>query len=151
MLYSKTAVALTLLAIAGSLANSAEAKPDKADANKILDSLQECQAIADAGPRLACYDSRIIVLKQARQVDRDFAGAPAARKFEPITSNAVSVTELQPNVWLLVLADHSVWRTDDDVRFIPKVGDNVKILKGALGSYLASIGKERAVHVKPLH
>jgi transcription antitermination factor NusG len=92
-----------------------------------------------------------VTLKQARLEDRDFAGAPAAKKFEPITSAAVSVTELQPNVWLLVLADHSVWRTDDDVRFEPKAGDIVKVTKGAFGSFLANIGRERAVRVKPLH
>lgn len=122
----------------------------KANAAKLLDALQECQAIADGAQRLACYDSRIVPLKQARTEDKNFLSRRVEAKFEPLESTARSVTELQPGTWLLVLADNSVWRTNDDVRFIPKAGQMVKIRKGAIGSFLANIGNEHAVRVMPL-
>lgn len=117
-------------------------------ATNVLDSLEQCHSIADPAQRLSCYDTRIVVLKEARQKGESFLPQRVEQKFQPINSTITSVAELQPGTWLLVLADRSVWKTDDDVRFFPKQGDTVRISKGALGSFLAVIGKEPAVRVK---
>lgn len=141
------------LAIFAALVASAAAAPDagaraRADAGRLLDSLQQCQAIADPTQRLACFDAGIGALKSAREEDRTlFEAPPAPVEFSPITANLDNVAEVEPSVWLLVLSDHSIWRTDDDVRFIPAPGVTVHVVKAALGSYMATIGKEHAVRV----
>lgn len=132
------------------LISAAPVAAKKVDAAKVLDSLQECQAIGDPGQRLACFDERIVTLKEARSEDREFLSRREKVEFKPIASTATAVTELQPGTWLLVLADHSVWRTNDDVRFYPKVGQPVRVTKGIVGNFLANIGNERAVRVLPL-
>ena len=90
-------------------------------------------------------------LKAARADNKNFLSKESRAPFQPINSTAVSVAELQPGVWLLVFADHSVWRTNDDVRFIPRTGDSVKVSKAMMGSFMARIGKESTVRVQPLH
>jgi hypothetical protein len=141
-----------VLAIAlGSLAVGIPAgAKSKINGDKLLDELEACKITAEPAARLACYDERVEELKIARKDNKNFLGREARAPFEPINSTAVSVAELQPGTWLLVLADHSVWRTNDDVRFIPRAGDGVKVVKAAMGSFMANIGKESAVRVQPM-
>lgn len=137
-------------AVAMLLSGAAAAKDEKESASKILDQLEECPGIADPTQRLACFDSRYAVLREARKKDRNFLVRAARTEFKPIEAVAVAVTELQPGTWLMVLSDHSVWRTNDEVRFIPEKGQKVSIGKAALGSFVARIGTQHAVRVKPL-
>jgi hypothetical protein len=143
------AFALTLAGATLAAAAPAAAK-SRVNGDKLLDSLQECKAVAEPGARLICYDQRVEDLKAARADNKNFLSKESRAPFQPINSTAVSVAELQPGVWLLVLADHSVWRTNDDVRFIPRTGDSVQVSKAMMGSFMARIGKESTVRVQPL-
>lgn len=138
--------AAALLAAQGPVA----ARENTPDAVKMLDALEQCQAIPDPMQRLACFDTRIASLKQARQADKKFLSRDSSREFKPVESTTRAVNELQPGTWLLILADNSLWRTNDVVRVVPRAGETVKIRKGAFGSYLANIGKAPAVRVVPL-
>lgn len=147
----RTARAVAFASVAGALALAAPgAAKSKINGDKLLDELEACKALADTGARLACYDQKVEELKIARADNKHFLAPEARAPFEPINSKAVSVAELQPGTWLLVLADHSVWRTHDDVRFIPRAGDAVRVVKAAMGSFMANIGKESAVRVQPM-
>ena len=115
---------------------------------RLLDSLVQCQAITEPTQRLNCYDQGMRELQSARAQNRNlFEPIPQHVEFKAINANLESATETAPGTWLLVLSDHSVWRTDDDIRFIPVPGVAVKVVKASLGSFMASIGKERAVRV----
>ena len=149
MLSGKRIASFGILAVVGVIAASPSAiARSRDDAARLLDSLQQCQTIVDPVLRLACFDQGIGALKAAREEDRTlFEAPPPPVEFTPITANLDSVAEVAPSVWLLVLSDHSVWRTDDDVRFFPEAGVTVKVVKAALGSFMATIGKEHAVRV----
>lgn len=134
------------------LSGSSVAAKSGADATRLLDELEQCGDIADGSQRLACFDQRISALKLARQQDKSlFTPAAQRAKFVTIDATAVSVAELEPGAWLLVLSDHSVWKTTDIVTFVPTRGAKVHVAKGAIGNYLANIGNERAVRVRPMH
>lgn len=143
------------LAIVGSailLTSSGVAAKSDPNAARLLDGLEQCTQLADAAQRLACFDERIAALKQARKENKAlFAPNPQPAKFVTIDATAVSVAELAPGSWLLVLSDHSVWRTTDIVTFVPESGAKVHVFKGAIGNYMANIGSERAVRVRPMH
>lgn len=122
------------------------------EATRLLDELEQCGQLAESAQRLACFDEKIASLKLARQKDKTlFEPAPQRAKFATIDATAVSIAELEPGVWLLVLSDHSVWKTTDIVTFAPSQGAKVHVAKGAIGNYLANIGNERAVRVRPMH
>lgn len=144
---------LMVLAFTAMLAGSPAASAKSgSDATRLLDELEQCGQVADPAQRLACFDNRIAALKLARQKDKTlFQPAPQRAKFATIDATAVSVAELEPGAWLLVLSDHSVWKTADIVTFVPMQGAKVHVAKGAIGNYLANIGNERAVRVRPMH
>ena len=125
MLNGKRIAGFGVLAALGVVAAAPGASArSREDAARLLDTLQQCQAIVDPAQRLACFDQGIGALKAAREEDRTlFEAPPPPVEFTPITANLVNVAEVAPSVWLLVLSDNSVWRTDDDVRFFPEAGE----------------------------
>ena len=124
----------------------------RVDGAKLLDSLLQCQDIADSTQRLACFDAQVGPLKTAREQNKKiFATKVEPQKFVPITVKAIGVTEMGDGSWLIVLADNTIWRTEDIVRFEPARGDMVKITKGALGSFNANIGNQNSVKVRQVH
>ena len=134
------------------IGSPASAAKTGGDATRLLDGLEQCGQVSDAGHRLSCFDERIAALKLARQQDKTlFAPTPQRAKFVTIDATAISVAELEPGAWLLVLSDHSVWKTADIVTFVPSQGAKVHVAKGAIGNFLANIGNERAVRVRPMH
>lgn len=142
---SYVACAVGIATLAASPAAIAKSRENPA---RLLDALEQCQSLSNPTQRLACYDQGIRELRSAREQDKElFESRPQQAKFETINANLESVAEVAPGTWLLVLSDHSVWRTDDDVRFIPKTGVAVIVVKASLGSFMATIGKERAVRV----
>lgn len=123
------------------------------DVDGILDSIVKCGDVAESGMRLACFDAEISKLKSVKKVGKPlFSEQKSATRprFTEISSRAVSVSQLGTGTWLVVLADHSVWRTDDIVRFEPKVGDSVNVKRAAFGSFMATIGNQHAVRVRRL-
>lgn len=119
-------------------------------AEQTIDAMVACKSIADPTARLACYDNNISSLKTQRaEAIESLAAAPelVRQPFKEIDSKVQSIIDLSGGYWVVVLADKSLWRTTDVLRLDPRVGDAVHIKKGALGSFLAEIGDQQAVHV----
>jgi hypothetical protein len=123
------------------------------DGSGPLDALIGCSDLPDQSARLACFEARVAELKEARRLHSGpFApgGDRQREQFQEIRSTILSVTALEPGTWLIVLADHSAWQTNDIVRIDPEPGDSVHVTRGSLGSTLAAIGGERAIRVRRL-
>jgi hypothetical protein len=133
------------------LAAAAAAVARTEDPAALLDAVIACDGIAEPAARLGCFDVRVAELKAARQQDAHLFQAPRREeqpRFTELRSTIATVASLEPGTWLLVLADHSVWQTDDIVRFEPERGEPIRITRGTLGGYVANIGDQRAVRLR---
>ena len=168
-----TGLVIAALAVSAAPLAAAPAPADQQRA-KELQQLIDCKKIADPTQRLACYDSAagaldqaeakgdIVVVnrEQARKVRRQAFGftLPSMSLFsrgekpEEIaqTDGAIaSAHKALTGKWVIKLEDGAVWAQIDltEIPIDPKPGQPVKIKKASMGSYLMSIGNQRAVKV----
>ena len=166
------AVCGALLAIGTSAASQ---ERSNAAMPPVVSDLVNCRAIAAATDRLACFDRATQGLQTALSsgellvVDR--AQATAARRqafgsteapadilqpprpedrIDAIETTLVRASQADDNRWTFVLADGSTWRqTDTDrVRIVNREGEAVRVRRGALGSYLLTVGRSGVVRVR---
>ncbi len=141
----------------------------------VVANLVNCRAIAAAADRLACFDRAAQSLQTALSggellvVDR--AQATAARRqafgsteapadilqpprpedrIDAIETTLVRASQADDNRWTFVLADGSTWRQADTdrVRIVNREGEAVRVRRGALGSYLLTVGRSGVVRVR---
>jgi hypothetical protein len=169
---------LLLLAAAAAAAAPPASRTPEMGSSQLVRSIQNCQPIKDSAARLACYDQAAAALVsattrgdvaivdrgQVRQVRRSlfgfalpslpfFSGSKnredeqepkelqsTLASFRPIGNGFIRFALVEPA---------STWESTEasDV-FDPKIGAKVRITHGALGSYWAEIGNERAVKVR---
>lgn len=151
---------LATLALAGSPAGAAAASDSE------LRPLFACLTLADTAARLACFDreTRLLENRQPASSDRDDpaggseqpaerrAARPAAtRTFQPIDDVLVEVT-LFSGRWLFATKNNGIWQQAVDLELgrTPRVGDRLRVRRGALGSFLANVGDGPAVRVRRL-
>ncbi len=150
---------------------AAEAPPARAAQ---LQQLLDCRKLSDPTQRLACFDQAAGVLDQAEAkgdvvvVDREQARKVRRQAFgftlpsmslfsrgekpEEITSTEgviASARKLNTGKWEIVLADGARWVQVDltEIPIDPKPGQPVKIKAATVGSYLMTVGNQRAVRV----
>jgi hypothetical protein len=146
--------------------------------SQLISAIQNCQAIKDSTARLACYDQAasalvtattrgdvaIVDRNQVKQVRRSLFGFSLPRfpffsgsknpdaDEEPkeLNSTLASFQPIGNGFIRFVLAEpQSTWEsTEASDIFEPKIGSKVLITHGAIGSYWAEIGNERAVKVR---
>ena len=130
-----------------------------------LQGLRECQAIAIAEERLACFDTAVSRLVQAseagdlRVVDREdiretrrglfgfsmpklglFRGSEDEDVDRVLHSTITEVRQVGRESYLLTIAEGSRWRVNDAPRrFRPEAGDTVEFERAALGSFWVRI------------
>jgi hypothetical protein len=136
-----------------------------------LQSLIDCRKIADSAARLACFDAAaaafdqaeakgdIVVVdrEQARKVRRQAFGftLPSLSLFErgekpeEIDTAQGKVAAFRQNgagKWVIRLEDGATWVQVDtnDLGMEPKIGEDVKIRRAALGSYILSLPHQRS-------
>jgi hypothetical protein len=141
---------------------------------KELQQLIDCRKLTDPTQRLACYDQAATVLdqaeakgdivvvnrEQARKVRRQAFGftLPSMSLFtrgekpeEIATADGViaSAHKALTGKWVIKLEDGAIWAQIDltEIPIDPKPGQPVKIKKAAMGSYLMTVGNQRAVKV----
>lgn len=142
-----------------------------------LQALIACRQIGDAGARLACFDRQVAAVDEAEArndlviVDRQQIRSTRRSLFgltlpriaflesggqdtlpEEVDGKIRRVSTTSDGKWLFQLED-AVWRTTEVSPFQadPKVGDDVNIRRGLLGSYKLSVeGRSalRAVRVR---
>jgi len=142
---------------------------------ELLSRLIGCRAVADGAARLACYDSATQALDSAEREGQvvvvDRAQVTAARRqlfgfqlptitlfeqgetVEPIDAIETTLTRaalVGEGRWLFTLADGTVWRQIDSERvtFRNQAGEPVRVRRAAMGSYLLTAGRSRAVRVR---
>ena len=152
---------------AASIAAHAEDKAGDDGASRVVGELAACREITDPVQRLACFDSTaaalvaardnktIVVVDRAevRKVNRSLFGfaLPNLNLFgkgdtadEPpipeITGKIVKTALVGRDLFSLTLEDGTVWRMSESLgRYPPNLGDKIRIVRGALGSYRATI------------
>ncbi|MBL4823243.1 MAG: hypothetical protein JKX90_06950 [Colwellia sp.] len=146
---------------------------------ELLLNLTHCSTIASDDVRLNCFDklvlptaklsvvaaitvvptivdSKPIELKQVeqKQID-DFAKdhLKKAKEQEPssIIATVSKVKKLLRGQWLIYLENNQKWQQTDTAKIKLKVGDTVRLNKGAMGAiYLYKEGGHRSIKVKRL-
>lgn len=145
-------------------------------ASRIVSELTGCRALANPTERLACFDRTAAALVAAQDsksivvVDRaadkkkrralfgfpgrsvdvfDKSPAAAPPEIQDVTAKLVRTALAGHGLFTLTLDDGSVWRMSESLgRLPPDIGDVVKVVRGALGSYRASIAGGRYVEVR---
>lgn len=142
--------------------------------NAIVKALEACREIADAGERLACFDAasrrlseavdrkELVILDKSeiRQTKRSLFGFSVPRiglfrdddgdEQSELITKITSVRNLGNGKWQLRITEGAIWETTEPSGMIdnPRVGNEVRIKKGTLGSYLMRIAGQRALRAK---
>jgi len=165
-------VGILLLACAGAPAAVA-ALPDP-----LAEGLRHCAGESDQAKRLACFDALAAGLPKVEAdqfgLTADIAhkrqpqgksqaaasanpsaanGAVAANTprtaGEALPGKITALRQASGGVWVFTLDNHQQWvQADADSRFSFKVGDDVRIEHGAMGSFWLSANKGRKTKVK---
>lgn len=163
------------LAALAIVVSTGPATPQTPPRPETLERLAACRLVADNNARLACYDAAAAALDTAQQqgelVVMDRAGVTetrrqlfgfdvptlprlfgdsAAPELESIETTLQSASQPSEGRWVFRLADGSVWRQidSDPVRFQNRTGQEVRVRKASLGSFLLTVGSSRAVRVR---
>ncbi|GAA0638065.1 hypothetical protein [Brevundimonas lenta] len=140
-----------------------------------LQRLVACRAVTDNAARLACYDAaagaldsaerqgEVVVIDRAQvnetqrqlfgfempSLPRLFGNAAAAQ-IDSIETTLQSASLAGDGHWVFRLADGGVWRQIDSepVRFRNRAGQEVRVRKASLGSYMLTVDGSRAVRVR---
>ncbi len=140
----------------------------------LLAELLECRAIAEVPERAACYDRHVTALDEAERkrdvvlVDRTetrrarrslfgfpvprlrmFAGDDKEPEFTRIEASIKDARRIAGR-WQFELDDGSRWAQSEaeELARVPRPGDIIRVRKGAIGSFLANIGKAPAIRVR---
>ena len=157
------------------IAGAALAKDKSEDAVStpppVFQAVLDCKAIADSSERLTCYDQSVAAMEFAsntkdlviadrssmREAKRGLFGLslPKIKLFggddsEEVTeieSTVASYRAARDGFIIIELADGARWKQTEGPQQYPKVGDKVRVRKGALGSFFASIDDDTGVKV----
>jgi hypothetical protein len=155
------------------IAGAAVAKDDDALSAPppVFQAVLDCKAVADSTERLSCYDRSVAAMEIAsnskdlviadrstmREAKRGLFGLslPKIKLFggddsEEVTeieSTVASYRAARDGFIILELADGARWKQTEGRQQYPKVGDKVRVRKGALGSFFASIDDDPGVKV----
>jgi hypothetical protein len=140
----------------------------------LLAKLVACRAIAAVPERVACYDQHVAALDKAERgrdvalvertevnrARRSLFGFPVPRlKIFEGGSDEPEFTRIEATIkearqsagrWSFQLDDGSRWAQSetDELARAPKPGDTIRVRRGAVGSFLANIGKAPAIRVR---
>lgn len=165
------------LAIAVALAAAPAAGKDKSDLPKelppVFEAVVNCRALTADAERLACYDQNVAALAAARDKQdivvadratiretkkglfgftlpklRLFGGAERdSDDVKEIEGTISAVRETADGMAIFTLADGARWKQTDGGNAFARPGVSIRIKRGTLGSYLASIDKGAFIRV----
>lgn len=152
---------------------SAQAAAQKPASNALVEAVTGCRAEQNEQARLRCFDAAATALQRAtssgsivvvdkaevRQTRRSLFGfsLPKLPFFrgddsvdeapEELEAKIASARSLGSDRWQFVLDSGAVWQTSQPSPYFktPKPGQMVKLKRGALGSYFASVDGGRTV------
>lgn len=166
---------LSALALAATLSGQVAPAATQQQRPEMLERLMACRSVTGDAARLACYDAaagafdtaerggELVVIDRAQAnearrqlfgfelptLPRMFAQDDGA-EIQAIDTTLQSATRIADNRWMFRLADGGVWRQvdSDPVRFENRAGQEVRVRRASLGSYLLTVGGSRAVRVR---
>lgn len=138
-----------------------------------LNQLVNCLEITETNQRLACFDSQALIVKnqlnsgelvtmyknEIAEAQRGLFGIDRIRMPNFIENSNRDINEIHATIesasrspigrWSFVLDDKSVWDQVDtsDPYFNSRKGTEVRIRRGALNSYLLTVGNSSAIRV----
>ena len=167
------AAASGVMILSLSSAAHAQTQPNRASA---FTDVAACRAIPTDTARLACYDRAVALLDsaeqtgdivvldraQVRDANRQLFGFQLTNPFagrlggdpepevEAIETTLTSATPMVDGKWVFRLADGSEWRQVDSgpIRFANRAGVEARVRRAALGSYMMTLDRSRAVRVR---
>lgn len=170
-------IAMTLQSAAAFAQQGAEATDSTIP--EVIERLFECREIAEPEARLACFDQRAAAVEAAASAkdlviaDREqlkkarrglfglslpkiglFGGGDDDEEaIAKIETTVQSASQASGGKWLIVLEDGARWLQADSTPILgsTKAGDAITIERGAMGSYMAKIGKKRAFRVQRIN
>ncbi len=137
----------------------------------VFETVINCRALVADSERLACYDRSVAALAVAREkedivvADRatiretkrglfGFAlprlklfGNTEGEDVNEVEAMLSAVRNTQDGMAIFTLADGARWKQTDGGATFAKPGDRIRIKRGSLGSYLATVGKGAAFRV----
>ena len=139
----------------------------------VFEAVVNCRALTADSERLACYDRSVAALASAREKEdivvadratiretkkglfgftlpklRLFGGAEGkGEEIKEIESTISAVRDTADGLAVFTLDDGARWKQTDGGNTFAKAGQSIRIKRGALGSYLASIDKGAYVRV----
>lgn len=155
-------------------AQPALAQPIGSEPPPAFKKLIDCRSIGDAAERLACYDREIAAVdtavtqkelvvfdrSQVQRTQRTLFGLPLPNLNIFGDGSGDAPSEISSTIkrawmhdrgkWAFELADGARWEQVDTTRLVfePEAGQEVKIRRAAMGSYLANVDRQTAIRVR---
>lgn len=171
---ARTLVGFAVLGLVMTVPASAQKMP-KTAAPKLFEDVVKCRAIQDSAARLACYDRGVAALETAQKSNELYVADKAAMKearrglfgfslpklkifgdeslgdLDELETTVAAVGSGQRGL-VFTLPDGARWaQTDKRYMDKPKIGARIKIQKGVLGSYMASINGKPGFRVERIN
>lgn len=139
----------------------------------VIRSVAACRSIAGDKERLACFDraaaeldaqvaSKAVIAVEREQIRREKKGrfglppvdgatlADAGEKTPEVIAGSVTNVRAQGEFLIITVAGAGVWQATETSRLDPEPGDAVRLRKGALGGFIMTYGRNRALRVRRL-
>jgi len=167
-------IGVAVLGIVVAVPASAQKMP-KTATPKLFEEVVQCRSLQDSAQRLACYDRSVAALETAQKTNELYVADKAAMKearkglfgfslpkmkifgdedlgsLDELETTIASVSSGQRG-YIFTLPDGARWaQTDKKYMDKPKVGAKIKIEKGTLGSYMASINRKPGFRVERIN
>ncbi|WP_298189542.1 hypothetical protein [Novosphingobium sp.] len=164
-------IALGALALAATPIAGKDKSPLPKELPPVFEAVVNCRTLTADSDRLACYDRSVAALAAAREkedivvADRatiretkkglfgftlpklKLFGGTEGEDVQEIETTIAAVRTAPDGQAVLTLADGARWRQTDGADQFARPGLKIRIKRGALGSYLASIDKGSYVRV----
>lgn len=164
-------IALGAVALAAAPLAGKDKSPLPKQLPPVFEAVVNCRALAADSERLACYDKSVAALAMAREkedivvADRatiretkkglfgftlprlKLFGGTEGEDVKEIEATISAVRTAPDGLALMTLDDGARWKQTDGGNLLARPGLKIRIQRGALGSYLASIDKGSLVRV----
>jgi hypothetical protein len=169
---------LVVLCVGASLTAPSAAQQARSDQQRsqVLRRVVDCRQIADGQERLACFDREVAAMdtaearkdlvvvdrEQLRKTRRTLFGLtlPNLSVFGDDNQDQEGISRIETRIksatqnplgkWIFALEDGGLWEQIDtrDLPLPPRAGQDIKIRKAAMGSYLANVKDQVAIRVR---
>src|SRR5215213_12023311 len=171
---ARSVMGIAAVGLLAAMPASAQNMP-KTTTPKIFENVVQCRSIQDSAERLACYDRGVAALDTAQKSNELYVADKAAMKearrglfgfslprlkifgdedlgdLDELETTIAAIGSGQRG-YIFTLPDGARWmQTDKKYMDRPKVGAKIKIEKGVLGSYLASINNKPGFRVERIN